>query len=201
MSSFRTRKSIPDLVLESAMIVFSVLLALAASRWADARKQQQLTTQAIASFEQEIRGNEQRVRDVYSYHQALTAAIRRLDSLGTIHSYADWKREVPIWSGFRPPDMPATAWQTAITTGALANLPYRQIGALSDVYTLQTKLDAFNGSYIPLFDFSDAAMLATVRRMSAYMQTVLSFESALMKDYTNTLGVLKSSTEPKPSLR
>ena len=190
MATLRSRKSIGDLALESAMIVLSVLLALAASRWVDSRKQQQLTTQALASFDQELRANQQRVLAVYPYHQALAAAARRLDSLGAIRSYADWKRQFPAWSGFRPPDVTTTAWQTALTTGALGNLPYRQVGALSDAYTVQTKLDAFTGAYIPLFDFSDAAMPATVRRMNAYMQTVISFETVLLREYADGLRIL-----------
>ena len=194
MTTLRSRKSIGDLALESAMIVLSVLLALAASRWVDNRKQHQLAAQALASFDREIRANQQRVLEVYPYHQALAAAARRLDSLGTTHSYADWKRQVPAWSGFRPPDVTTTAWQTALTTGALANLPYRQVGALSDAYTLQTKLDAFTGAYIPLFDFSDAAMPATVRRINAYMQTVVSFETTLLREYADGLQTLPTRT-------
>ncbi|MEP6618604.1 MAG: hypothetical protein ABJE47_04800 [bacterium] len=200
MPPVRTHKSISDLALESVMIVLSVLLALAASRWAEGRKQQQLTAQALSSFEQEMQANQQKLLAVYPYHQALTAAARRLDSLGTTRTYAEWQRAVPIWSGFRPPDLTTTAWQTALTTGALANLPYRQVGVLSDTYSLQNKLDAFNGSYIPLFDFSDAAMPATIRRMSAYMQTVVSFESVLLQDYAKAKGTVSSSTAaPNPA--
>ena len=194
MITLNSRKSIGDLALESAMIVLSVLLALAASRWVDSRKQQQLATQAVASFDHEIRANQQRVLEVYPYHQALAAAARRLDSLGATHSYAEWKRQVPAWSGFRPPDVTTTAWQTALTTGALANLPYSQVGALSDAYTIQTKLDAFTGASIPLFDFSDAAMPATVRRINAYMQTVVSFETVLLREYADGLQTLPTGT-------
>ena len=128
---------------------------------------------------------------MYEYHVALTAAAEKIDSLGGVRTYAEWRRRVPIWSGFRPPDVTTTAWQTAIATGALSGLPYRQIGVLSDAYTLQSKLDAFTSSYVPGFDFSDAAMPATVRRISAYMQTVVSFESALLKDYEQGLAALK----------
>ena len=56
MATLRSRKSIGDLALESAMIVLSVLLALAASRWVDSRKQQQLAAQALASFDRELGG-------------------------------------------------------------------------------------------------------------------------------------------------
>ena len=61
---------------------------------------------------------------------------------------------------------------------------------------MQAKLDAFNSSYIPLFDFSDAAMPATVRRMSVYMQTVVSFESALLREYADGLIAVSGPTSP-----
>jgi type II secretory pathway pseudopilin PulG len=186
----RIKKSFPELLLESAMIVLSVLLALAANNWAEERKLQHLANQARSSFVQELRANKERVTALYPYHQALTQAVLHVDSAGGVKTYEEWKRRVPIWSGFQPPDVTTTAWQTALSTGALGNMPYAQVGILSDVYTLQLKLDAFNGSYITLFDFSDAAMPATVRRMHAYMQTVLNFETALLKDYDAALAAL-----------
>jgi type II secretory pathway pseudopilin PulG len=186
----RLHKTAPELALESAMIVLSVLLALAASGWADARKQHQLTAQARASFVQEVRANRERVRRALPYHEALTRAVLRVDSAGGVPSYAEWKRRVPIWSGFAPPDVAATAWQSALATGALGNMPYGQVSALSSLYTVQGKLDAFTLAYLPLFDFSDPAMAGTVRRMNVYMQTVLSYEHALMREYDGALAAL-----------
>ena len=46
------------------------------------------------------------------------------------------------------------------------------------------------------FDFSDPAMSGTVRRMHAYMQTILSYETTLLREYDTTLVVLG---ELKPS--
>ena len=62
------------------------------------------------------------------------------------------------------------------------------VAAMSTVYTVQGRFEAFNTSYLPLFDFSDPAMSGTVRRMHAYMQTVLSYENApLMAGYDSAL--------------
>lgn len=186
------RKQLPRLLVESAMIVLSVLLALAANGWAEARKERQGTAQARASFVQELRANQARVTTTLPYHEALTAAVLRVDSTdaAAIPSYDAWKRQVPIWSGFAPPDVAATAWQSALTTGALGRMPYDQVAALSRVYTVQGKLDAFTLAYLPLFDFSDPAMRGTVRRMNVYMQTVLSYEHALLRDYETALRAL-----------
>jgi type II secretory pathway pseudopilin PulG len=179
------------------MIVLSVLLALAASAWAESRKQQHLTEQARQSFVQEIRANRQRVASALPYHEALTRAVLQVDSAGGVTTYAQWRRRVPIWSGFAPPDVAATAWQSALTTGALSNMPYGHVSALSSLYTIQTKLDDFTIAYLPLFDFSDQAMPGTVRRMNVYMQTVLSYEHALMQRYESTLRVLGANVQAR----
>jgi type II secretory pathway pseudopilin PulG len=50
-------KTIPELLLESGMIVLSVLLALAANSWADSRRQDQLAEQARRAFVLELRAN------------------------------------------------------------------------------------------------------------------------------------------------
>ncbi len=188
----RIKKTLPELASESLMIVLSVLLALAASSWADARRERTLVDQSRTSFVQEIRDNRARLLKALPYHTALTTAVRQVDSGGAVANYSEWKRRVPIWSGFAPAELPATAWQSALATGALAKMPYRDVASLSTVYTMQGRLDSFSASYMPLFDFSDLAMAGTVRRMNAYMQTVMSYENALLAGYDSTLAVLGS---------
>jgi type II secretory pathway pseudopilin PulG len=186
----RFKKTFPDLALESVMIVVSVLLALAASSWADAHKEQRLAVQARESFVQEVRANRARIMRALPYHRALTDAVLLVDSTGGVPSYAAWRRRVPIWSGFAPPDIASMAWQSALATGALSRMPFREVASLSNVYTLQGRLDTFNAAYLPLFDFSDLAMSGTVRRMHAYMQTILSYETTLLAEYDTTLVIL-----------
>ena len=181
-----------DLSVQSVMIVFSVLLALAASSWADARKQQRLGDQALLSFAHEIRANRARVAKLLPYHDSLDVAASRADSAGSVRNYADWRRAFPGWSGFEPPDLTTAAWQGALASGALSNIRYDRVASLSGVYTVQNKLDAFNASYIPLFDFSDAAMPSTVRRMHAYGATVVSFERTLVSSYDATLKLIEA---------
>jgi len=183
----------PEFAAESAMIVLSVLLALAASSWADSRKQERLADQALRSFAQEIRANRARVAVLLPYHDSLAIAAHSADSTKSVRSYADWRRFYPGWSGFAPPDLTTGAWQSALATGALTNIRYDRVASLSNAYTIQNKLDSFNASYIPLFDFADAAMPSTVRRMNAYAATVLSFEHALVANYDKTLALIDSS--------
>ena len=94
----RLKKTLPELALESVMIVFSVLLALAASSWADAHKEHKLAVQARESFVQEVQANRARVMPVYRVHAAgsvghvqcgLLAAIRFLGPRDVRHRAAD----------------------------------------------------------------------------------------------------------------
>ena len=73
----------------SFLIVFSVLLALAASSWADARKHQRLGDQALVTFAQELRANRARVTALIPYHDSLDAAAHGADSTRSVQSYAD----------------------------------------------------------------------------------------------------------------
>jgi hypothetical protein len=187
------KKSAAELGLDSGMIILSVLLALAASSWTDTRREHALVAQARTSFSGEIRENRSRLDKALPYHQQLTTAVMTADSVGGVTSYAEWRRRVPFWSGFKTPDVASTAWQTAIATGALAHMSYKDVAALSNAYTLQGKFDSFNASYLPLFDFSDPAMPGTVRRMRAYMQTILVYEIALAADYDSALVQLNGA--------
>ena len=113
-------------------VQLSVLLALAASSWTDARRERALVAQARGSFAAEVRENRARIEKVMPYHRQLTAAIMTADSVGGVTSYAEWRRRAPFWSGFATPDVAATAWQTAIATGALAHMSYKDVAAVSN---------------------------------------------------------------------
>jgi hypothetical protein len=76
----RLKKTLPELALESVMIVLSVLPALAASSWADAHKEHKLAVQARESFVQEVQANRARV-------------MKALPSAGSVgHVQSDMRR-------------------------------------------------------------------------------------------------------------
>ncbi len=184
---FRLHKPLSELILESGMIVLSVLLALAASSWADRRKQNHLAEQARSAFVLELRNNRALVARAIPYHDALSAAVLRADSTDDVRTYAQWRRAFPAWSGFAPPDLTFSAWQTAVSTGAIGDIPFGTVGMLSRAYTVQGRLDAFNTAFFPVLDFSDERMHGTVRRMRVYVSTVLSYERYLLTQYDSCL--------------
>lgn len=182
---------IRKILIESALIVFSILLALAVNEWADSRKQAALAERAVHAIREEITGNAQRIRDVRAYHQALMNESKRADSLHVVHSYADFRRAAPSWSGFRNPELDATAWQSAITLGVVQNIGFDTVRALSRLYLMQTKLDQYAETSLPTFDFSDAAMPNNVRRVWVFVQTMATLEDTLTNRYNDALRVLQ----------
>jgi hypothetical protein len=121
------------------------------------------------------------------YHDSLSAAVLHADSLDDVRTYAEWRRAFPGWSGFAPPDLTASAWQSAVSTGAIGSIPFATVSLLSSTYTVQGKLDTFNTAFFPVLDFSDERMHGTVRRMRVYVASVLSYEHFLLAQYDSCL--------------
>jgi hypothetical protein len=174
---------------ESALIVFSILLALAVNQWADSRKQHELTRRALSAIQTEIAGNADRIRERRPYHLSLESELKRADSTGAVHRYLDLKRAAPDWSGFENPELDETAWQSAMTLGVAPNLGFDTLQTLSRLYGLQARFDQYNSAAIPSFDFSDEAMHSTIRRMYVYVATMRTNEDTLLNRYATALGL------------
>lgn len=174
--------------------MFSILLALAVNQWADSRKERALTERALSAIHAEIAGNAGLVRERLPYHRSLEAELRRADSLNTVHRYSDFVRAAPDWSGFKSPELDVTAWQTALTLGAAANMGFDTLQTLSRLYAVQTRFDQYNLASISTFDFSDAAMPSTIRRMLVYVATMRTNEDTLLNRYDAALKL----TGPQP---
>jgi hypothetical protein len=175
---------------ESALIVFSILLALAVNSWAERRKQRDLTERALSAIHAEIMGNANRIRELRPYHVSLETELKRADSAGTVRRYSDFVHAAPDWSGFKSPPFEGTAWQSALTLGVAPNLGFDTLQTLSSLYGLQNRFDQYNAAAIPTFDFSDDAMHANIRRMYVYVATMRTNEDTLLNRYTAALKLL-----------
>ena len=192
-ASHEKESPIRKILIESALIVFSILLALAVNEWVDARKQAALTDRALHAIRDEISGNAQRIRDVRAYHKTLATESNRADTLHLVHAYADFQRAVPSWRGFHNPELDATAWQSALTLGVVPNIGFDTIRTLSRLYLLQSKFDQYAETSLPSFDFSDPAMPSTVRRVWVFVQTMGVNEDTLLTRYDDALRLIGAS--------
>jgi hypothetical protein len=189
-----TESPIRKILIESALIVFSILLALAANDWSDARKQQSLAERALRGVRDEIQGNAERVRNDLPYLRAMETEVFRADSLKRVHSWKDFTIAAPSWHGLGNSELDGTAWQSAITLGAVSNIGYDTVRALSRLYALQSKFDQYAAGMANTIDLTDQAMPATTRKLWVYFTTVRTNDDTLLARYQALLNLLDPGT-------
>lgn len=129
---------LPRVVFESFLIVVSILLALALDEWTEDMEIEELVSRSIISFERELQQNKARIEDAIPYHSGLLGILMRLDESddpATLEQYRD------IMSGLQPIRLLSTAWDTAVTTGALSRMDYEMVAALSQTYDAQSRFN------------------------------------------------------------
>ncbi|AHM61880.1 hypothetical protein D770_18140 [Flammeovirgaceae bacterium 311] len=127
--------------IESMLIVFSVLLALALNEYRAASKEDERTRQSMVSIRQELLENKKIIQQWQQIHQEALTNIEAYrnraapqDSLVVNHRFQFEK----IFEGTLIPNIVrSTAWETAKSTGILHNFDLQLANSLSDIYDMQ----------------------------------------------------------------
>jgi hypothetical protein len=181
------------LLLESVLIVVSILLAFGLNGWWEARQDRNLARHALASFEKEIGQNRANLMDVMPYHLQLHDLVAGLSLAGSVRTFED-VRGLDGFEGFQPAFLTATAWSTAIATGALNHLDYDLVSELSSVYTFQDRFVVQSDARHLLAPtaMADANIAATVFSAEIYLIDVIAGARDLVARYDRILDVLAS---------
>lgn len=175
-----------EVIVQSIAVTVSILLALWVDQWKQKRAARDLATESISNFITEIRQNKARIDDVLPYHEAIRSMLKQAESSHSIHTQAEFERTIGI-DGLRPPSLLQTAWQTAVTTGALAHLDYNTVAALSLTYTIQDRFreDSRSGfqSILQATDFKAGDGDMAVRSADNYLREVVNSENDLHATY------------------
>jgi hypothetical protein len=184
---------LPRIIVESALIVFSILVALAVSEWERNREDEELATQALTEFEREIRQNRARLEDVGPYRLGLRDVITRMGESGELASSDEFQTTIGL-EALRPAFLTSTVWETAITTGALPHIDFNLVNALSLTYSLQARLEEFSRSGMPelarggYVDGPD--MPGAIREVTVYLGELSRSEAELLAAYEEVLRIL-----------
>jgi hypothetical protein len=130
-------------LVESVLVVGSILLALGLDEWNEDRGFQDLATRSLVNFEREIQQNRLRLEDATPFHVGLRDILANMDA-GSAAVPATTIRN--ILEGFQPALLVSTAWETAVATGALGYMDYEVVAGLSLTYSLQERLVTLNRS-------------------------------------------------------
>jgi hypothetical protein len=120
---------------ESAFIVFSVLLALALDAWWQSRAERERADLALAGIRSEVEANRQAAERARSFHREIHDTLQAIAAASGVPS-ADIYYQRGM---FKPAAVVATAWESARTTAILDRVPYELVLELSYIYTSQAK--------------------------------------------------------------
>ncbi len=186
------------MLVESVLVVGSILLALALDEWNEDQDYQDLATLSLINFEREIQQNRLRLEDVTLYHAGLRDVLANMDASGEAMPARTIRN---ILEGFQPTILVSTAWETAVATGALGYMDYDVVAGLSLTYNMQERLVTLNQSglsdlLVGGFRSGDADLL--VYMANRYMRELTEAEQGLQGVYDLVLGVIAETIGERP---
>jgi hypothetical protein len=192
------------LLFESALIMVSVLLALALGEWREHLRERKLARTALTTFRREIESNLARLEQVQPKHAAMA---RRLGVAASAPSTTGTAFDVFVSQ--MPPDgldtqpLREVAWETAQTTGALRLLDYETAVLLSETYLVQRSalfqtLQRLSDRFLAPQNFDPAQRGPMVKTHEMLLVELSGQESYLMEIYRRALARLpRDATIPK----
>jgi hypothetical protein len=184
--------------LESALIVFSVLLAFGLNEWRMQRADRALASSVLTSFRQEIQANLELLEQFQPLHAALAEAIAALDPATLAGRRAiDVVTSVRVDGGTVLMAPGEAAWQTAVSTGALRLLDYEMAAVLSRIYLSQREYAGRTAQRLTDVVFSAAMFDPAATRQALHIAMALlnelaAQEASLMGEYRFALGRLEA---------
>ena len=186
------------MLVESVLVVGSILLALALDEWKEDREFEDLASRSLVNFEREIQQNRLRVEDVTLFHAGLRDVLANMDaSRGAVPTTTIRN----IMEGFQPALLVSTAWETAVATGALGYMDYDVVAGLSLTYNMQERLVTLNQSglndlLVGGFRSGEADLL--VYAANRYMRELTEAEQRLQGVYDLVLGLIAETLGERP---
>jgi hypothetical protein len=178
------------------LVVMSILLALGVREWQDSRVTQQLINRSLESFERELTQNKNRIEALYPYHVGLQSILAELQ----VESHPDSERELRnVLNGFQSAVLLTTAWDTALATGALSDMDYELVYALSLTYSLQDRFRTlYNSGLIDLLNSNTTSETAPTLAYAAsrYVNDITTAEGDLLAAYQEALEQLQADGTP-----
>jgi len=182
---------LPRVLFESALIVASILFALALDEWQEDREIEELVDRSVSSFDRELRRNQARIEAVQPYHEGLQKMLEGRIAEGGIDSAVEFRN---ILDALQPAVLLNSAWQTAVATGVLSRMDYELVAALSLTYSTQSRFDevyrAGNDALLAPVNFTEARLDVSVYNAARFVADVTAAESELIAFYQQTLELM-----------
>jgi hypothetical protein len=188
---------LPRTIVESALIVISILLALALDEWQEDLEIQELIDRSIVNFQNELTQNKSRIEDIGVYHRGVLQVLQRRTFVSDSESLEEFRN---IMEALQPIVLTSSAWETAVATGALGRMDYELVSALTLTYNTQVRFDDDYRSTLRLLlspiNLNKENLPITTYNAGRFVTDVTSAESELSVYYAQTLELI-SQFEPE----
>ena len=179
------------LLLEVVLISAGVFLGLAGEQWRESRERRERAEASLRRFHTELSDNKKTVAAVRDYHVTLRTSLRQY-----LTATAEQRKSLSVsMQGIRPALFETTAWDLAIATQSLADLPQEVAYDISRLYRIQQEYaqltqGMLNSMYINSPYASGDGFLMSV---AVYMDDVVLLEPQLLKVYDEVLAKIEGA--------
>ena len=143
-------KSAGALALELLMICVGVFLGLQVDQWREGRAKAELAHRTLANFRDEITANRAAIAEILPYHHATEGSLQRVVNqqfkTGAHMTLVDMLKATG-WDGTKTRDLQTTAYDLAVATQALGELPPDLGLRVARLYTRQRALATFQDQF------------------------------------------------------
>lgn len=178
-------------IFESMLIVMSILLALGVREWQQSHGAHRLIERSLVSFQRELTQNKDYVDNMHTFHLGLQNLLSEIQ----VESHPDAPKELRnILNSFQSAVLLRTAWDTSVATGALSEMDYELVYALSLTYSNQERfMTLYNTGLINLLNSNVTADRAADLAYAAlrYANEVTASEADLLPYYQQALELLE----------
>ncbi|MGZ5503698.1 MAG: hypothetical protein ACXWGY_03475 [Chthoniobacterales bacterium] len=189
----RIARWLPRAFFESALIVLSILLALAVNEWRDHHERISRANEARHAFANEIRANRDLLLSdaILPHHKRLQAEYAKLAGAGSTEAGS------MLDTGVHPAPLRDAAWRSFSTSSTLVDFAPGDVVLLSGIYRAQDNLEKLNSGFLqiimtPRSDRETPAYMRDANRsISMYLNDVVPAEEGLVREYDRALEQLK----------
>lgn len=178
------------LALEVLLIGTGVFLGLAGEQWRESRAHRERAQASLRRFHTELADNKKAVADVRDYHVTLHDSLQRY-----LRATPEERKSISIkMNGVRPVFFETTAWDLALATQSLADIPQDVAFDISRVYQMQQ-------AYVQLSQGMLNAMMinspysggdAFLSTVAVYLDDVTGIEPVLLRMYDELLPKIEA---------
>ena len=177
------RAKIPELILEAAMVVFAVVVALGVDEWRENRENAELADRALAGIRAEIQDN----REELAGSAAANRTVRDL----VLEAARDTVLPDTFSVNFEYGLISSSAWETAQVTRATQFIPLHQVHPLAKLYGVQELLQASQDQVMELIlnmgDLTETAPERIPRLLRGPLVNAVGMGDLLVQSYDTTL--------------